>query len=78
MESKRNWKSFFQVLLIGLVYLTVGMTIALSAVYLSVATEYKCLIWVYRIIGPISLTIFLLLILMAFEVLNERIPVKKA
>lgn len=59
-------------------YLIVGMTIALSAIYLSVVTEHRWLIWVYRIIGPISMTIFLLLILMAFEVLNERFPVKKA
>lgn len=67
----RNWKGFFQVLLVGLVYLAMGLAIALSAVFLSMATENKWLIWVYRIVGPISVSIFLLLSIMAFEVLNE-------
>ena len=78
MESRRNWKGFFQVLLIGLMYLIMGLTISLSAIFLAAATECKWLIWVYRIIGPISLTIFLLLILMAFQVLNERLPARRA
>jgi len=78
MENRRNWKGFFQVLLIGLLYLIVGMTIALSAIYLSVATECRWLIWVYRVVGPISVTIFFLLTIFAFQVLNERLPARRA
>ena len=73
MENrKRNWKDFFKILGIASMYLVGGMTLAMSSAYLAFTTEHHWLIWIYRLLAPLSTMIFLLILTMAFQALNDR------
>lgn len=72
-----NWKDFFAILGIALMYLIGGMTIAIGSLIISTNDGYHWFVWVYRIVGPISMSIFLLMTMFAFEVLIEGYHRKK-
>lgn len=69
-KGRRNWRDFFSILGISFVYLVLGLCISIGSLVISANDGYHWMIWIYRIVGPLTMSMLLLCVLFSFQVLN--------